>query len=563
MINEAGIKNRQNFEKRCQLVFIYNGVGRGGEIKFQQYSDWMWDSRFDTIYTTWHESKTLQHYAIPMVPEKSNYVCDWYHSLGCFYAVEQGLFRNTKNSSVSDFVFPRLHKLRDNTITKNLNKCIRENLPSGTTEKIKRSFSSRSIRKGGINELSQHREIGFFDSIARSGHSAGTAQEVYIDRTSIVAALPGGLALNGWDDVRGIAHPPRLSCIGEEGSKQAENMLSKVFVISHDDFLPNGVLRPILRSCLASLIMYYPLTEKELGIQHILVVSIRNAAHLAAIKETNSSSPYQVLLLWSNIIAEDFKCQNRSVKDIDSSEEILPTLNTMCSMMNSIQGKMTEIMYEQKDQKMCIQGLQEQLLTLMDQNKEIMKENDTMKRKMSVIRTPPSVKSSMEDSIYNAPTPEESRPNKRIKYEDTETKEVILDCREVVVPNRDTSNPKRKALIHPLKSKQTYSKGMTISGIIVELFVDGCFKGMESFQLQFMNVAGISSNEKKKLFDAMELVDFVISDSQRTLLTREDLSMDKVHHIAQYIEKQSIKKMCHLEGKSFNSRERGTYIALG
>lgn len=44
-------------------------------------------------------------------------------------------------------------------------------------------------------------------------------------------------------------------------------------------------------------------------------------------------------------------------------------------MMNSMQGKMTEIMYEQKDQKMCTQGLQEQITELMDQNKEIMKEN--------------------------------------------------------------------------------------------------------------------------------------------------------------------------------------------
>ena len=51
--------------------------------------------------------------------------------------------------------------------------------------------------------------------------------------------------------------------------------------------------------------MYYPITEKELGLQHILVVSIRNAAQLAEIKDTNASSPYQVLQLYFPLLQKD------------------------------------------------------------------------------------------------------------------------------------------------------------------------------------------------------------------------------------------------------------------
>ena len=94
----------------------------------------------------------------------------------------------------------------------------------------------------------------------------------------------------------------------------------------------------------------------------------------------------------------------------------------------------------------------------------------------------------------------------------------------------------------PLKSKQPYSKGMTVSGIIIELFNDGCFCEKESFQLQYMHVPGISANEKKKFNDAMELVDYIISDSQQTLLTNKDLPINKVHQIALDIETQAIKK---------------------
>ena len=32
-----------NFEKRAQLVTVFHGVGRGGEIKFIQYPEMMWD----------------------------------------------------------------------------------------------------------------------------------------------------------------------------------------------------------------------------------------------------------------------------------------------------------------------------------------------------------------------------------------------------------------------------------------------------------------------------------------------------------------------------------------
>ena len=138
-------------EQRCQLVTLYNGVGRGGEIKFQQYADWMFDCRFDVTDISWHEAKSLQTYSMPIFPDSAGFYCDWYHSLGCYYAVERGLFcSNKKSTGVSDFVFPRLHKLRNNSISRSITKIIRENLPQSMNPKLKNLYSSKSLRKGEL-----------------------------------------------------------------------------------------------------------------------------------------------------------------------------------------------------------------------------------------------------------------------------------------------------------------------------------------------------------------------------------------------------------------------------
>ena len=98
-----------NFEKRAQLVTVFHGVGRGGEIKFLQYPEMMWDYRYELVDTGWFESKNLESYAMAMISDRSGYACDWYHSLGSYYAVENGLFRNKDKVKVADFLFPNLH----------------------------------------------------------------------------------------------------------------------------------------------------------------------------------------------------------------------------------------------------------------------------------------------------------------------------------------------------------------------------------------------------------------------------------------------------------------------
>ena len=162
--------------------------------------------------------------------------------LGTYWVVDKGLYRKDISSNVNDFLFPKLHKIRDNTIAKNLTNLIRDNLPATTPDKIKRGFTSRSIWKGGISELAMNRDVNQYSANVRSGHSLGTNQELYIDWKSIALSLPGGMALNDWDDVNGRPYPPWLSCLGELSREHVERMIEKLYAISHPDFLPNGLL---------------------------------------------------------------------------------------------------------------------------------------------------------------------------------------------------------------------------------------------------------------------------------------------------------------------------------
>ena len=304
-----------NLEKRCQLLTLYNGVGRGGEIKFQQYADWVFDHRFEMTDISWAEAKLLQTYCMLIPPNYQGYYCDWYHAIGCFYAVERGLYRaNGKSTGVSDFMFPSLHKLRETSIARSLTNVIRDNLPKSTPAKLKNSYSSKSVRKGGIGEMSMHSDVSFNESVIRSGHSTGTNQDHYVNWNNFELSSVGGLGINYWEDAHGKVYPPCLSCLSSKEISHAMKMIEQLFLITHTDFLPDGVLRPVLIWAFAALLMYYAQTAKDCGLKHVLTVCMLNAAIKANVTSDKSNDAHNVLMEWSDIIYKDFRQRNSAKK---------------------------------------------------------------------------------------------------------------------------------------------------------------------------------------------------------------------------------------------------------
>jgi hypothetical protein len=84
----AGDTINGNLQRRCWLVATYHAMGRGGEIKFQNYADWVFDPRFEVTNIHWKELKKLASYAMPMMADMDGYECYFYHALGSFWLVE-------------------------------------------------------------------------------------------------------------------------------------------------------------------------------------------------------------------------------------------------------------------------------------------------------------------------------------------------------------------------------------------------------------------------------------------------------------------------------------------
>ena len=63
------------------------------------------------------------------VADRDHYAVDTYHAWGCYAACENGLFRSEIQRQVEQFVFPDLHRLKDESVARLLTKTIRDFLP--------------------------------------------------------------------------------------------------------------------------------------------------------------------------------------------------------------------------------------------------------------------------------------------------------------------------------------------------------------------------------------------------------------------------------------------------
>ena len=138
-----------------------------------------------------------------------------------------------------------------------------------------------------------------------------------------------------------------------------------------------------MRIAFASLLMHYPNTLKEFGMNHVLIIALCNVAISSKIKTSQSSSPSSVLLIWAEVIETDFKDRNVEFKQTDT--DVLPVLKNMCSIMNTMETKMQTMITQQQDYKEKIQTLQDQVESMSNKVELQNESQKTMKRKMSFL----------------------------------------------------------------------------------------------------------------------------------------------------------------------------------
>ena len=578
LVKSAKVTSREEspFQWRACLVTTALAVGRGGEVKFQSYDEWMWDPRFELTDTLWTELKKLLKYAMPMVADREDWLIDFYHSHACFWAVEDGLFRSDMNDPTAPFVFPRLHELRDNGVASKLTRVIRKNLPAGMPEELKKQYSIKSTRRGVITELAVHKDIGLFESTGRSGHSTGTTQDSYLDKNSIALGLPAGVVLAHWDNARMQVFPPRLETLGPHAQEHVENLIKFLFVVSIPDFFPGGHLRPVLRTGTASLIMYYVKMRNECGSENVVVDKIRNAAMKAKIRDEMepTKGPVEVLVSWSEKILKDFRSRNVEIPPATDLASVIRATNAQCILLEGIcqrQSNMETKLDALLQQSLRQENKQEEFLNVL---RQVLGATGETNRKMSIFRSPPQGRSS---PAKRAASPDSSElcaassgegPSKRSR----------LEASNDGLQSQDDDLPAPQQLHYGAAADANNTgaasnKGKTVGGIVEWFHAEGKLKKAEvGFKFESLDRPPFIVTETKKFRDAMELVTEVITEDQLSKLKDRELNREMLLRITAAISMACVGRMKEYEdgegamltkGEINSVSTKATFTALG
>ena len=299
-----------------------------------------------------------------MVPN-SEWVFDFYHRIACYFAFEDGLHREDQDikRGLQNMVFPVLHLMSLGSVASLLTNTIRDNFPNECPKDMVMSYSSKSCRHGAITECANSGQLTIFDVCGRSGHSTGTTVDTYYDKSNPITGLGAAKARNGYINCNSKIVLPHLKAIGV-GESTIKRLMDKVFTISVPLFFEDGLLYPILRICLASLILHHCQVSQDLGCTSFIASSLKDRFRQASISDARfpNQSPEQVLVKWSAFIREDM---NRRLQDYLEVSPDLASLalgvNSTMKMILEMKSDVSSMVWKQKNLEVQVASLESEM----------------------------------------------------------------------------------------------------------------------------------------------------------------------------------------------------------
>ena len=132
-------------QKRVMINFIKEACGWGGEVKFQNYSEWNYNNYFEVVDQRWFEMKFLENYSSGMDLQNKYFALDSLYSLYCFCECEDGLWRRHLKYQIAIFVFQYQHSRRYNVISTIITRSIRCHLYKNLPKKKNHVFTSKFL----------------------------------------------------------------------------------------------------------------------------------------------------------------------------------------------------------------------------------------------------------------------------------------------------------------------------------------------------------------------------------------------------------------------------------
>ena len=546
-------------QHRAIIAITFMAVGRGGEAKFLNTSNFMYHGRFQCPDIVWTELKNMKKYAMPMFPNKDDWKSDFYHSVGAFWAVEWGLHRPATRQDTESFLFPHLHSIKSDNVSKKITAIMRSVLPDDIPERLQREISSKSLRKGSVSQLLINHDLSIGEICSRTGHSTGTNLDSYADDRNVVRGIAAGKALAGWSNVRASVNVPSFECIRSDDpatAKDVDSFIERLFVVSLPDFQPGGHLYRVLETCAASLVMYHNQVTTELNADNVISSRLREVACLAKIGRHGMAAAV-VLARWSDAIHADYHSKNPEIA------ETTPDMSGLTATINQLVVANKEASATMK-----------QFITA-SQKRDLLYENQ-----ISYIHKQLAEKESQVDKLreqltharQESPTSRDSSPSSpRV----TKKRTAAIPALDLVTVQKDAERNVRSRIEtanvtaqepqppqHPdlewsatakVNIQKPSSKGKGIGQMLFEMYNQSRLKGLIKW-----NDADLPPNysEPANARHALELCQFVLTKDEFDAFRLQTMKSEKeVKELADKIEARSFRKMWELEGKDVNEAE--------
>ena len=245
------------------------------------------------------------------------FLCDLYHSLGCFFAVEDGLFCHPAEGPNAEkirirnrFIFPHLWNISDQSVATTLT------------------------------------------------------------RLNPDLCLPAANALGQWPQDSGKkVYPPSLEVLiatKESTLEKIDELIGYLYIICVSEFLKDAKLRPLLYTCTASLIMHYQEMQTKCGSTNSVGQKLGRSLCHANIVSTAAQANTK-LNEWSQLIKEDYDQKNSVVQDCNDTT-ILQVVQAQSVMINNLAKSHFDLKAENRRLNNTVESLE---ITVKNQSKII------------------------------------------------------------------------------------------------------------------------------------------------------------------------------------------------
>lgn len=408
----------------------------------------------------------------------------------------------------------------------------------------------------------------------RGGWSNGSTSKFYKE-DNIALSIPAMNAIGGWTDIKKNKLPPTLECLGSHAMDQVEAFIEALYMVDIDLFKRNGRLRPLLRACTASLLMYFDDVKRDHGVQATIVKQLIDAAIEANISEVGVSDPKAVLSAWGKTIKEKFIADNFESPLLPSNEQRMDWDHQVNHALVAQNQQLTDdkqhLCSEVADLRDDKKHLRSQVDHLEGKNERLEGENERLEsereRLEGEIERLQNLVSSEPDKARVSLSPNRatvgSLPLLSTKAAAAASSTAVVGTQQlasapaIAAATKKRAAPlnafdmmtKRPAIHESAVSSSTESlAGVSISRLIAKLYeTKGVFQGSKP-NLQSRWHKPYKNQGKQEA--CLELADLVCTPQQWQLLCTPDCNRNQLGAMLIELEQASMTRLMHLEGKA-------------